>query len=103
VKLIENRLVGENAFENAVLRNLVLDKLMEFGDVDGFEEAGVTEPGETGIMSAEGKWSDGSLHCEVWIEAASDFADPDPEDFESGDFHLEFKWRTMNGRASGTN
>jgi hypothetical protein len=94
MKMIENRLVGENTFENAVLRNFVLQMLCDFGDGARFEEAEVSDPGETGIMSAEARWSYGSLVCEVWIEAGSNWADPDPESFECGDFYLVFKWRT---------
>jgi hypothetical protein len=94
MKLNENRLVGENAFENTVLRNLVADKLIEFGDVDAFEEAGVTEPGETGVMSVKVKWYEGSLDFEVWLEAESHCEDPHCWDPECSAFVLWFKWRT---------
>jgi hypothetical protein len=93
MRLIENRLVGENVIEDAVLRNLVAERLGEFLDPKIMALIAATDPDETGIMSALLKWHAGSLECEVWIEAESHHEEPHPEDFECGEFHLVFKWR----------
>jgi hypothetical protein len=89
MKKLENRLVGQNAFENAVLRGLIEDKLIEFRDPNDLESFEVGDPGETGIMSLAAQWSFGSLDCEVWIETESYCANP-----ECPGFTVAFKWRT---------
>jgi hypothetical protein len=94
MKLNENRLVGENAFENAVLRGLVEDKLVELRGPDDLESFEVGDPGETGIMSLAAKWSYGSLECEVWIENEPECDEPECDEPECEDLCLTFKWGT---------
>jgi hypothetical protein len=94
MKLIERRLIGENAVDNTVLGYLVFKALTDFGDGSSIVEATVCDPGETGFMSVEVQRSYGLLEFEAWIEAVSPLKDPSPEDFEKGGFDLMFMWRT---------
>jgi hypothetical protein len=94
MKLNANVLVGENMIDNAVLRNVILNALCDLGDGEAFLEGWVSDPDETGIMSAEATWTYGSLEFQAWIEVDSPLADPAPEIFENGEFDLTFKWRT---------
>jgi hypothetical protein len=97
-------LVGENAFENAVLRGLVEDKLVELRGPDDLESFEVGDPGESGIMSLAAQWAYGSLECVVWIEnepeceepecEEPECEEPECEEPECEDLCLTFKWGT---------
>lgn len=90
MKLEGNRLVGENALENRVLRAFIERVLNWVGP----QEPQVGDPGETGIMSIKAEADDGSLDCEAWIEAEPHYWGAGPGDLERGDFDIAFRWRT---------
>jgi hypothetical protein len=92
--VFQHRLAGENDFEQTVLRNIVLHKVLSAVEIPGLQGATVGESGETGIMAVEAKWDYGSLKCEAWIEICTKCAKENSEAIRCGDFHLTLAWRT---------